>query len=152
MKNFFLKATDSVVVIVDIQERLADAMTEKQKVITNCVHLIEAAKLFQIPIVLTEQYPKGLGQTVSEIKNSLPSYDPIEKITFSCCKEPLFINVVSGHKKKNIILAGMETHVCVLQTCLELLKEGYNVHLVNDAVCSRSEDDFRTGIELMRDA
>lgn len=150
--KFFLNKNDTVLVIVDIQDRLAVVMEERQNVISNSLHLIEAAKLLDIPIILTEQYPKGLGPTVNEIREALPSYKPVEKITFSCCGEPAFMNSLSAKGKKKVMLAGMETHVCVLQTCLGLLQEGYAAHVVADAVCSRTEDNFRTGIGFMRDA
>ncbi len=152
MGRFDLDKENALLVIVDIQERLAVVMSERQKVVANCLHLIEAAKLLSIPILLTEQYPKGLGPTVVEIEKALPSYDPLEKITFSCCKDPRFLNRLSSIGRKKVILCGMETHVCVLQTCIGLLQEGYDVHVVEDAVCSRTKENFMTGIEFMRDA
>ena len=152
MDKFFLNKDDVVIVIVDIQERLAVAMDERQKVIANCLHLIEAAKLLGIPVLLTEQYPKGLGPTVSEIREAVPSYRPIEKIMFSCCREPRFMEALSAAGNKKVILAGMETHVCVLQTCIGLLKEGYAVHIAGDSVCSRSKENFNFGSAFMRDA
>jgi nicotinamidase-related amidase len=152
MDKFFLNKDDTLLLIVDIQERLAVVMGERQKVIDNCLHLIEAAKLLGIPVVVTEQYPKGLGPTVGEIKEALPPIIPVEKITFSCCGEPTFLTSLPPMSRKKIILTGMETHVCVLQTSLGLLKQGYAVHVVGDAVCSRSRDNFRTAIEFMRNA
>lgn len=153
MDRFFLRRDESVLVIIDIQERLAAAMKEREKVITNTLHLTEAARLLQIPLIVTEQYPKGLGPTVKEIRDSLvDNYMPIEKITFSCCGDNTFIDSLKGIGRKRVIICGMETHVCVLQTCLDLLKENFFVHVVKDAVCSRSEDNFMTGIDLMRDA
>jgi nicotinamidase-related amidase len=152
MDKFFLDKEDAVLVVVDIQERLAAVMSERQKVIGNSVHLIEAAKILQFPILLTEQYPKGLGPTVSEIKEALPSYKPVEKVMFGCCGEPMFMDAIAFMGKRKVILCGMETHVCVLQTCLGLIKEGYTVHVVQDAVCSRSTENYRIGIEFMRDA
>jgi nicotinamidase-related amidase len=150
--KFFITKNDSVLVVVDIQERLAVVMSEKEKVIRNTLHLIEVAKLLRLPILVTEQYPKGLGPTVKEIKEALPSYAPIEKLTFSCCGEPAFLKAIAATGRKKIILCGMETHVCVLQTCIGSLKEGYTVHAVSDAICSRSKENFKTGIEFMRDA
>jgi nicotinamidase-related amidase len=151
-KNFILDRNDSLLLIVDIQEKLAAVMSEREKVISNCLHLVEASKLFRMPVLITEQYSKGLGPTVSEIKNGLQSYEPIEKITFDCCQVELFLDQIQNSKRKQIILSGMETHICVLQTCLSLLKEHYTVHVVMDAVCSRTGDNFRAGIEMMRDA
>ncbi|NWF97552.1 MAG: hydrolase [Nitrospirae bacterium] len=152
MEKFYLDRNNVALVIIDIQERLAAVMKEKDKVINNCLHLVELSKLLHIPIILTEQYPKGLGLTVEEIKNALPEYSPIEKLTFSCCDEPSFINEVRKINKKTLILSGMESHVCLLQTCIGLLSIGYNVHVVKDAICSRTKDNWKTGIEFMRDA
>ncbi|MBI5674337.1 MAG: hydrolase [Nitrospirae bacterium] len=152
MDKFILDKDNSVLVIVDIQEKLAVVMKQKEKVVNNCLHLIEAAKLLNIPVIVTEQYPKGLGHTINEIKEALPSYEPLEKVTFDCCKGNGFLENVASLKRNQVILTGMETHVCVLQTCLSLLKEKYLVHLVSDAICSRKKDDYLTGMELMRDA
>jgi nicotinamidase-related amidase len=152
MKKFSLKKDNAALVIVDIQERLAVAMSEKDRVIANTQHLIEAAKMMNLPLLVTEQYPKGLGPTVTEIKDSLQPYAPIEKITFSCCGEKSFLDAASDTGKNQIILAGMETHVCVLQTCIDLLQAGHVVHVVSDAVCSRSFENYRTALEYMRDA
>ncbi|MEW6713503.1 MAG: hydrolase [Nitrospirota bacterium] len=151
MDKFILTKDNSVLVIVDVQEKLAAVMKQKETAVNNCLHLLEAAKLLNIPIVVTEQYPKGLGHTINEIKKALPAYKPLEKVTFDCCKGGGFLRKITSLKRKHIILTGMETHVCVLQTCLSLLKK-YSVHLVSDAVCSRKKDDYLTGRELMRDA
>ncbi len=152
MNKFILNKDSSTLVVVDIQEKLVPAMKKREQVYNNCGHLIELAKLIDLPIVLTEQYPKGLGPTVPEIKDVLPSYAPLEKVTFDCCRGEGFLDKIASLQKTHIILTGMETHICVLQTCLSLLKEGYFVHLISDAVCSRKKADFRTGIEMMRDA
>lgn len=154
MDKFTLKRDDSLLVIVDIQERLAVAMSEKEreKVITNTLHLIEAAKLLAVPLIITEQYPKGLGTTVPEVRNAVQSYAPIEKITFSCCGEQFFMEALQEISRKQIILVGMETHVCVLQTCIDLLVEGYDLHVVSDAICSRTKQNYMTALEYMRDA
>lgn len=152
MDKFILDKEDAVLVIVDIQERLAAVMSERQKIVDNCLHLIEIAKLLNIPVLLNEQYPRGLGPTVPEIKEAVSSYQPLEKVTFSCCRGGSFSEQLSSVGRKKIILAGMETHVCVLQTCIDLLKQGYIIHAVGDAICSRTEDNFKTAIEYMRDA
>lgn len=152
MDRFFLSKDNAALVITDIQDRLAAVMKVREDVIKNCLHLIELAKMLNIPVVLTEQYPNGLGPTVNEIKEQLPVYQPIEKLTFSCCEEPNFLNEIKKLNKKSIILTGMETHICVLQTCIGLLKEGFHVHLVRDAVCSREKENWKTGVEFMRDS
>lgn len=152
MDKFLLDRNDVVLVFVDIQERLAAVMTERHRVSDNCLHLIEASKLLNIPILLNEQYPKGLGPTVNEIREALQPYKPLEKVTFSCCRGGVFFDALKASGRRKVILAGMETHVCVLQTCIDLLREGYVVHVVSDAICSRTVDNFRTAIEFMRDA
>jgi len=151
MDKFFLTKEDTVLVVVDIQERLAAVMSERQKVIGNSLHLIEAAKVLHFPVLLTEQYPKGLGPTVPEIKEVLSLYEPIEKLMFGCCGEPMFMEAIASTRKSRVILCGMETHVCVLQTCLGLIKEGYIVHVVQDAICSRAKENYSIGVEFMRD-
>lgn len=152
MINFFPDKNESVLLIVDIQERLAATMKMRDAVINNCLHLIELAKMQNIPILLTEQYPKGLGLTVSEIRDALSIYQPVEKLAFSCCGEPAFMNTLKALNRKTVLLTGMETHVCILQTCVDLLEEGFNVHLVRDAACSRTKENWKTGTEFMRDA
>lgn len=152
MERFFLKPEDSALVIIDIQERLAAVMGERESVIKNCLHLIELSKLMNIPILVTEQYPKGLGPTVEELRKALPNYSPLEKISFNCCEEKNFLSEIEKLGRKRLILTGMETHICILQTSLGLLERGFYVHVVSDAVCSRKEEDKRTGLELIRDA
>ena len=141
-----------MLLIVDIQEKLAAVMTEKDKVVRNNLHLLELAKMIKMPVMVTEQYPKGLGPTVSEIRNALPFYRPVEKMTFDCCGQPSFLEELKEHNTRNVVLTGMETHICVLQTCVGLLKGGINVHIVQDAVCSRTRENWKTGVEFMREA
>ncbi len=152
MDKFFLHKDDTALAIVDIQEKLATVMKVRDEVVKNCLHLIELARVLHLPTVITEQYPKGLGPTVEEIRGALPDHKPIEKLTFSCCEEPRFLEEIRALKKRNIVLTGMETHICVLQTCLGLLKEGFHVHVVSDAVCSRTKMNWKTGLHFMRDA
>ncbi len=150
--KYMLSKDEAVLVVVDVQERLASVMSHRQQVVDNCLHLIEAARLLDIPVVLTEQYPRGLGRTVEEIKNALSDYRPVEKLAFDCCGEPEFLGCGALRDRKKVVLAGMEAHICVLQTCLGLMRNGYEVHLVGDAACSRKKHDFKAGIGLARDA
>lgn len=152
MDKYLLNKDDAVLVIVDVQERLASVMTQREKVIANCLHLIEIADLLGLPLIITEQYPKGLGPTVLELREKMTRYEPVEKITFDCCREPVFRERLAAACRKKILLAGMETHVCVLQTALGLIDDGYAVHVAQDAVCSRAKQNFRAGLEFMRDA
>lgn len=151
-KKYFLDREDAVLLIVDIQERLAAVMKERDKVVKNCLHLIELAKMINIPVVVTEQYPKGLGKTVPEIQSAAPGYRPIEKVAFNCCGEQAFPAEIKKLNRKKIILTGMETHVCVLQTATGLMQDGFTCHVVQDAVCSRTDENRRAGLEFMRDA
>ncbi|MBF0487028.1 MAG: hydrolase [Nitrospirae bacterium] len=144
-----LTAVDSAILIVDIQERLAAVMPERDTLIKNTLHMIELAKLLHIPIILTEQYPKGLGRTVAGIRDALPEYKPIEKTAFSACAEDGFIGNLRGCGRKKVILCGIETHICILQTCLDLLDSGYEVHVVSDCTSSRTADNKAIALRQM---
>ncbi len=150
--RYLISSEEAVLLIIDIQDRLAVVMEERGPVIKNTACLIELAGLYDIPVIITEQYPKGLGQTVKEIRDALPDYCPVEKISFDCCGEDTFPGALGKEGKKKIVVAGMETHVCVLQTVLSLLKEGYAVHLVADAVCSRDRKNKKIALDLMANA
>jgi len=152
LEKFFLSKDDTVLLIVDIQEKLAAVMKERERVVKNNLHLIELARMIGVPVLVTEQYPKGLGTTVAEVREELPVYQPIEKMTFDCCGQPKFLEELKELNKRSVVLTGMETHICVLQTCIGLLRSGINVHLVQDAVCSRTKENWKTGVEFMRDA
>lgn len=152
MKKYILKKDQAVMVIVDMQERLAAVMSERKKVADNTIHLIELCRLQGMPVILNEQYPKGLGPTVPEIREALKDNPAHEKTTFSCCGEGGFLPALNATEKKQIILVGMETHVCVLQTCLDLLKGDFIVHAVADAICSRTKENYKIGLGIMKDA
>jgi nicotinamidase-related amidase len=151
-KGFQLDRDDAVLLVVDIQERLAVVMAEREKVVTNTAHLIAAAKLLGVPMVYTEQYPKGLGPTVPELRAALEPAAAVEKMTFDCCGEDSFAPALEGTGRSTVIVCGMEAHICVLQTVLGLLELGMGVHVVADAVCSRNPEHARIALELQRDA
>jgi len=152
IEKFQLQREETVLLVVDIQERLAVAMAEREKVVVNAGHLIAAAKLLGVPVVHTEQYPKGLGPTVAELRPAIEPAAAIEKLTFDCCGEPTFTPALEQAGRSTVVVCGMETHICVLQTVLGLLAQGLIVHVVADAVCSRSAENRGTALELMRDA
>jgi nicotinamidase-related amidase len=152
LDKFVLNKEDTILLIVDIQDKLAAVMKERDSVVRNNIHLIELAKMINMPVMVTEQYPKGLGLTVTEIREALPLYRPIEKLTFDCCRQPAFLTDLKEHGRRTVILTGMETHICVLQTCIGLLRSGINVHVARDAMCSRTKENWKTGFEFMRDA
>ncbi len=135
-----LSAANSLLVIVDLQTKLSAVMpaTEAKLITENAGSLVKAAAILNIPILVTEQYPKGLGTTDTSIIQKLPEATPIfEKTGFSCCLAEGFCNALESSERKQIILTGIEAHVCVLQTALELLHKGYQVYVVEDAICSR---------------
>ncbi|HWR97621.1 MAG TPA: hydrolase [Candidatus Methanoperedens sp.] len=150
--RFQLDRDETVLLVVDIQERLAAVMGEREKVVANAGHLIAAAQLLGVPVLHTEQYPKGLGPTVPELRGPLAPAAPVEKMTFDCCGEPTFTPAFEQAGRSTVVVCGMETHICVLQTVLGLLAQGLVVHVAADAVCSRSPENARVALELMRDA
>lgn len=150
---YLLERDESLLCIVDIQQKLAARMLEKDSVIERARMLALAARRLGIPIVVTEQYPRGLGPTVVELTAALEeAYMPIEKICFGCGAEPAFMSQLKSRKRKQIVLCGMETHVCILQTCLDLLDRGYKVQVAADAVCSRNPAHKEIGLSQMRQA
>lgn len=153
LERFFIRQEEALLAIVDFQEKLARAIKEDvvERTLENLIKLINLAKIYSIPILLTEQYPKGLGETLKEIRELL-SEQPIEKIHFSCMEEEKFSKNLIKTGKRKIILTGMETHVCVLQTALDLLQRDYYVFVPRDAVCSRRKEDWETAINIMHDA
>lgn len=153
IERFMISQEDTVLVVIDLQEKLAMAMKEEvlEGTLKNIVKLISLSKIFSIPIILTEQYPKGLGSTLKEIRDLVDS-EPIEKIHFSCVQEKQFIQKINQNMRRRIILTGMETHVCVLQTALDLLARGFYVFVPKDAVCSRKKEDWNTGLQIIQGA
>jgi nicotinamidase-related amidase len=143
----------SILIVIDIQEKMAAAMPDPvlKRVLRNSGILIETAKEFGFPILFTEQYPKGLGATVDVIQKYFPDTKAIEKISFSCCPEPSFMEAFDSFGERDVIICGMETHVCVLQTALDLIENGRQVFIPADASCSRTKSNWKLGIELMRD-
>jgi len=136
--------------IIDIQEKLFPHIHKKEKTAINTRILIEGLKALEIPVLLTQQYTKGLGETIPDIAGVLPGQSPIEKISFSCCDEPGFMKELIRLDKEFIIIAGIEAHVCVLQTALDLVDNNYMPVVVQDCVSSRKKNDFRMAIERMR--
>lgn len=151
MKTSLLaQASSSQLVIVDMQQKLASVMAAEamQAVIKNCNILLQAAKLLEIPTIFTEQYPKGLGKTCSELLLTEPV---VEKTVFSCCDEPTFNRKLTTDRPQ-IILAGMEAHICILQTAIALHTQGRQVFVVQDAVISRDPANKANALERLRSA
>jgi nicotinamidase-related amidase len=139
-------------VIVDVQKRLMEVMRRGQDIADNIVRLLSLVELFNLPVILTEQNPRMMGTTIQTIKEALHSYEPTQKMDFDCCAVEHFNRWLQSSNLKNIILSGVETHICIFQTCLSLLGQGYHVYVPRDAVDSRTEENWHVGIELMKDA
>ena len=147
LSKFKLDAEKAVLVVIDVQERLVPAMPEDIYLsLRNTVAmLVEVAGLLAIPVVTTEQYPKGIGHTVPELAAAC-NETVIEKVSFGCCGEPAFLEALKNTGRTQVLVTGMEAHVCVYQTVLGLLEDGYCVHLIRDAICSRNKTDYLAGV------
>lgn len=152
MDRFRADRHGSVLIIVDVQTKLAAVMPRRGEVIGNCVRLVEGVKTLGVPVLVTEQYPNGLGPTVDELKAVLPEERAFEKLTFSCGRDQAFLDALTASGRRKVILAGMEAHICILQTALDLMEEGYIVQVVKDATCSRTEANEKVAMDMLRDA
>lgn len=143
-----------VLVIVDVQERLFNAMDAERRdeMIRNIKILGAAARRLALPVVVTEQYPRGLGRTLPELRALLDDVTPIEKTAFSCCAADGFTDRLKALGAEPVILAGIEAHVCVLLTALDLLRQDFRVSVVADAVCSRTPAKSELGLAQARQA
>lgn len=145
-----LDADNSLVLMIDFQEKLIKASSAQQEA-ENARKMINSANILDIPVIVSEQYPKGLGKTADFIMESLPqNVKFIEKTAFSILNEENALNIVKSYNKKQIILFGIETHICVLQTALDLIKNGFEVYLIKNACKSRKEYEYSAGIDVMR--
>ena len=138
--------------VVDVQERFAPVILDWDNVISNVLKAVKSFQVLGIPIIVTEQYPKGLGLTDEKIRSALTDYRPLTKLTFSCMDSVNFKNKIHMMSSKTIILVGIEAHICLLNTALDLIDSGYAVHVVADAVSSRKEVDRDTAFATMAKA
>jgi nicotinamidase-related amidase len=145
-----LKRDDCLLVVVDMQEKLTKVMLNLEKTTKNIKLLIESANEFNVPIIYTEQYPKGLGETIEPLKSLLKSYNAkrFDKMSFSALKIDEINKAIENSDKKTIILTGIESHICVLSTAIDLKSKGYNVVIAKDAVTSREKDFYETAMDF----
>jgi nicotinamidase-related amidase len=140
-------ATDTTaLLLIDFQERLFPVMHNKEKLLNNVIKLIKGAQALEIPIIATEQYPKGLGPTIPEIKALIPDLKAVEKVCFSCCDDIAFMERLGGLKRSQVLVAGIEAHICVYQTAAALARAGYQVEVAADGVSSREADNRRVAL------
>ena len=148
-----LRVDDCVLTVIDIQEKLLPRIHEKERLVSNAQLLIRLANLLGLPVLVSTQYAKGLGPTVPAILSLLPGARPVDKLEFGCFGSGEFcsaISLLSG--RDTLLVCGMETHICVLQTALGALNQGLQVHVAADAVGSRTELNWKLGLARMRDA
>lgn len=150
MREGLLDRGDSVLVVIDVQERYLPHLFEGARVVEASRRLIEAAKLVTVPILVTEQYPRGIGHTTAAVREALPAgVTPIEKLSMSCLGAPEFAARLAGLGRRQVVVAGIEAQACVNQTVHQLLENGYAVHLVVDAISARFARDYRIAIERL---
>jgi nicotinamidase-related amidase len=147
-----ISRADSQLLVVDVQERLTPAMEPVRPFIAACIKLLEAANALEIPVLASEQYPKGLGRTVPDLAALVPETHRHEKMEFSCYANGAIRRALAGVKRSQILLAGIEAHVCVLQTALELAAAGSAVFVITDATASRRPESRETALRRMEAA
>ena len=140
----------SLLLVIDVQGKLARLMFDKEQLFRNIQALIQMARFLEIPILYTEQVPEKIGPTIPEIANYLHNLPPIRKASFSCCQEEEFLKKLEFYKRPQIIVCGMETHVCVYQTAADLLEHKYEVQVVADAVSSRTKENKQLALEQLK--
>jgi len=144
-----LEIRESTLVVVDVQGKLAQLMADKEALFQNIRILIQAAKLLEIPILWCQQVPQALGPTVPEIAELLTGLEPIDKASFSCCGDEQFVSRLSALDRRQVLLCGIETHICIYQTARDLLGRGQEVTVLADAVSSRTLENRRIALERL---
>jgi nicotinamidase-related amidase len=145
-----LRPDRAVVVLVDLQERLLPAIAGHERVVKNSLLLLRLAAVLKLPVILTTQYRKGLGDVVPEVKAAAPGVEALDKVSFGCFWNPGFLDHLGEMKERDqLVVAGVETHICVCQTVLGALEKSYAVHVMSDAVGSRTEANHRVGLARM---
>lgn len=147
-----LNKDNSILLVIDVQEKLVNMLKERAEIAAvKSLKIINAAKILNIDTIITEQYPKGLGQTIESVRNLLDeNYAPFEKTTFSAVKENEILSAIEKTKKKQVVLFGIEAHICVFQTALELKEKGYEVFVVSDISYSRCDKEKEVAMQNLR--
>lgn len=143
-----INVEETLFCLVDVQEKLYPHVTNKEEIEKNLITLVKGLKVLSVPFIVNEQYKKGIGETIPSLKELVDGYPSFEKTTFSCYKNEETIEAINKMNKKVVIVAGIETHVCVLQTCIDLLEGGFKVVLVTDCCTSRKQKD--TDVAILR--
>ena len=136
-----LNLDKTILVVVDVQGKLAELMHDKERVFNNIAILIKSAKLLDMPIIFCQQVPSALGPTIPQLAELLEGIDPVDKYTFSCCGNESFVDRIKQYKPEHVLLTGIETHICVYQTAMDLLDREIDVNIIADAVSSRTHEN-----------
>jgi nicotinamidase-related amidase len=147
-----IESSDTLLLVVDVQDVFLKAIYESKRVVWNTVRLIEAAKVFSLPIIATLQNAERFGDCNEEVAKALPDDARLNKMAFSCEGGPCFPETIDATSRKTVLICGIEAHVCINQTVHDLLARGFSVHVVRDAVSSRTPENWLTAIEKMRDS
>ena len=141
---------NTIALVIDIQERLLPHIKQHEEMLVNTGILIDGLQVLDVPMLITEQYRKGLGPSVKEIQEKFDDFTPLEKTTFSCCDDDGINRELKDYGRKNVIICGIEAHVCILQTAIDLISEGYQPVLIADCVSSKKLEDKLVALERMR--
>jgi nicotinamidase-related amidase len=144
-----LQPEETLLIVIDVQERLLPVMAEQAELLENLLKLIQGIQVLRIPILVTEQYPKGLGPTIRELRELITPFTAIEKRSFSCCGIDSFQQALERSGRRQLLVCGIEAHVCVYQTSLDLLVEEYSVHVLTDGVSSRRLSNKTLALEKL---
>lgn len=147
-----MRAEFSNLLIIDVQERLAPVMSDPRRVIHGCSILMRAARRLEIPVVASEQYPQGIGPTMVDLREWLPAEGALPKLHFSCADEPAIVERLTSGGRRQVVLAGIEAHICVLQSALGLKSAGFEPFVVTDASASRRPENEAAAWERLRQA
>lgn len=145
-----LDINNTILVVVDVQGKLASLVHKNELFLENLKRMIKGAKVLDLPILWTEQNPEGIGATIPEIAELLTGLKPLRKTSFSCCGDKNFLDALKATQRTQVLITGIETHICVYQTTMELLAAGYEVEVVTDAVSSRTPENKEVGLQKMK--
>jgi isochorismate hydrolase len=147
-----LNISNTILLVIDMQEKLARVMYERDLMVANLQKLVKGLNVLEVPIMITEQYPQGLGPTIPEIFSLTPGVSPISKTCFNCCDDKKFLDKFTAVNRKQVLVSGIEGHICVYQTAVDLAARGYEAYAVTDTVTSRTLENRQLAFEMMRQA
>jgi len=151
-RDFMLKTDNALALAIDFQERMMPVINDQEELTRRSAIFLRGCRILGVPVLVTQQYTRGLGETIPEVKEALGDFEPIEKITFSCYGNKEFRDKLEKTDKKDILVTGVEAHICVQQTVLDLLESGHTVYIIADCIGSRFENDRQISMRRMEQA